>query len=97
MPEIVTLSALFEDELRDVYDAENQIVRALPKLIDAVSADQLRAALETHLEETRNHEIVDLTYIAAMSNAWNRLATALRSVPGRYRAARTNGTAAATV
>ena len=41
MPEIVTLSALFEDELRDVYDAETQIVRALPTLIDAVGADQL--------------------------------------------------------
>jgi ferritin-like metal-binding protein YciE len=55
MTEIVTLSALFEDELRDVYDAESQIVRALPELIEAVSADQLRAALGNHLEETRNH------------------------------------------
>jgi ferritin-like metal-binding protein YciE len=55
MPEIVTLSALFEDELRDVYDAEIQIVGVLPKLLEAVNAGQLRAALETHLEETRSH------------------------------------------
>jgi ferritin-like metal-binding protein YciE len=53
MPEIVTLSALFEDELRDVYDAEHQIVQTLPRLIDAVSADPLRVTLEAHLEETR--------------------------------------------
>jgi ferritin-like metal-binding protein YciE len=52
MAKIVTLQALFEDELRDVYDAENQIVRVLPTLIAAVNADQLRAMLEVHLEET---------------------------------------------
>lgn len=62
MPEIVTLSALFEDELRDVYDAETQIVRALPTLIDAVSAVRLRAALQAHLEETRN-QIVRLNRV----------------------------------
>jgi AhpD family alkylhydroperoxidase len=41
-------------------------------------------------EDTRKHfsdqEIVDLTYLAATINAWNRLAVSLRSVPGRYRA-----------
>jgi ferritin-like metal-binding protein YciE len=54
MPEIITLSDLFEDELRDVYDAEQQIVRGLPRLIRSVSAADVRAALEAHLEETRN-------------------------------------------
>jgi AhpD family alkylhydroperoxidase len=43
-------------------------------------------------DEVREHfseqEVVDLTYIAATINAWNRLAIALRSVPGRYRAAK---------
>ena len=42
-------------------------------------------------EEAKKHfseqEIVDLTYLAANINVWNRLAIALRAVPGRYRAA----------
>ncbi|HEX8031799.1 MAG TPA: ferritin-like domain-containing protein [Vicinamibacterales bacterium] len=40
------------DEVRDMYNAEKQIVKALPKIIKAVSADELRDALESHLEET---------------------------------------------
>jgi ferritin-like metal-binding protein YciE len=65
MPEIVTLNALFEDELRDVYDAETQIVRVLPKLIAVISADQLRAMLETHLEETLDQiERLDRVFVS---------------------------------
>jgi ferritin-like metal-binding protein YciE len=48
-----SLDALFEDELRDVYDAERQILKALPKMIKAAENDDLRSALESHLEETR--------------------------------------------
>jgi AhpD family alkylhydroperoxidase len=44
-------------------------------------------------EETKKHfteqEIVDLTYLAAIINAWNRLAIALRALPGHYRATKT--------
>ncbi len=40
------------DELRDLYSAENQIVKALPKLIKKVSSESLKEALQTHLEET---------------------------------------------
>ena len=43
----------FVDELRDTYDAEKQLVKALPKLAKAASADDLREAFEAHLEETR--------------------------------------------
>ena len=43
----------FLDELRDAYDAEKQLARALPKLAKAASSPQLREAFETHLEETR--------------------------------------------
>jgi ferritin-like metal-binding protein YciE len=53
MASMDTLDALFEQELRDVYDAERQIVKALPKMIKAVENEQLRAALTSHLEETR--------------------------------------------
>lgn len=55
MADLQTLQQLFEDELRDVYDAERQILKALPKVIDAASDDGLRDALNKHLNETRGH------------------------------------------
>jgi ferritin-like metal-binding protein YciE len=55
MAELNTLSDIFEDELRDVYDAEKQILKALPKVIKAVTSETLRDALSRHLEETRGH------------------------------------------
>lgn len=53
MAELNTLHDLFEDELRDVYDAEKQILKALPKIIEAAKHAELREALSMHLEETR--------------------------------------------
>jgi ferritin-like metal-binding protein YciE len=50
-----TLEDLFEDELRDVYDAEKRILKALPKMARAASDEQLRDAFTNHLEETRGH------------------------------------------
>jgi len=50
-----TLHDAFLDELRDVYDAEKQLVKALPKLAKAATSDELRSAFEAHLEETRGH------------------------------------------
>jgi ferritin-like metal-binding protein YciE len=50
-----TLHDAFLDELRDAYDAENQLLKALPKLAKAATADDLRKAFEAHLEETRGH------------------------------------------
>jgi len=55
MADLNTLHDIFEDELRDVYDAEKQIVKALPKVIKAVTDDSLRDALASHLDETRGH------------------------------------------
>ena len=43
---------LFADELADIYDAEQQILKALPKMIEAVSSDELREALEDHRMQT---------------------------------------------
>ena len=43
----------FIDELRDTYDAEKQLIKALPKLAKAATWHPLRAAFERHLEETR--------------------------------------------
>ena len=50
-----TLHDAFLDELRDAYDAEKQLTRALPKLAKAASSTELRTAFENHLEETRGH------------------------------------------
>src|ERR1700736_4427313 len=47
-----SLADLFENELRDMYDAEHQIIKALPKVIDAVSDRALGEALQAHLKET---------------------------------------------
>ncbi len=48
-----SLKELYVDELRDLYDAEHQIIKALPKLIDAASSDELQSALNEHLEITK--------------------------------------------
>ncbi len=55
MADLTTLAILFEGELRDIYDAEKQILKALPKIIKAVTNDALGKALSAHLEETRGH------------------------------------------
>ena len=46
------LSGLFLDTLKDIYYAEKQIYKALPKLAKAAQSDKLRAALEKHHDET---------------------------------------------
>lgn len=55
MAEAGTLHDAFLVELRDTYDAERQLTKALPKLAKAATSPQLREAFETHLEETRGH------------------------------------------
>lgn len=50
-----TLQKALEDQLRDLYSAENQLVKALPRMAKAASSDSLREAIESHLEETRGH------------------------------------------
>ena len=46
------LSELFVDTLKDIYYAEKQILKALPKMAKAANSDQLRAAFEKHHAET---------------------------------------------
>ena len=47
------LEELLQDELKDLYSAENQIIKALPKMAKAASSPELKRAFERHLEETR--------------------------------------------
>ena len=49
------LKELYIDELRDLYSAENQLVKALPKMAKAASSDELRQGFEDHLEQTKEH------------------------------------------
>ena len=55
MADAGTLHDAFLDELRDAYDAEKQLLKALPKMAKAATADELRTAFQTHLEETKGH------------------------------------------
>src|SRR4051794_18741818 len=55
MADADTLHDAFIDELRDSYDAEKQLIKALPKLAKAASDPKLRQAFEAHLKETENH------------------------------------------
>src|SRR5437763_13682958 len=50
-----TLQKLYTDELRDLYNAENQLLKALPKMAKAASSEELREAFENHLEQTETH------------------------------------------
>jgi ferritin-like metal-binding protein YciE len=47
------LEELLQDELKDLYSAENQIIKALPRMAKAASSPELKRAFERHLEETR--------------------------------------------
>ena len=49
------LKELYIDELKDLYNAENQLVKALPKIAKAASSDELRQEFEEHLEQTKGH------------------------------------------
>ena len=53
--EPIALQDLYLLELRDLYDAENRIIKALPKMVEAARSPQLRAGFEQHLQETQNH------------------------------------------
>ena len=55
MAESGTLHDAFLDELRDAYDAEKQLTKALPNMAKAATSPVLREAFESHLEETRGH------------------------------------------
>jgi ferritin-like metal-binding protein YciE len=51
---ITTLEDLLLDQIHDLYDAEKQLVRALPKMAKAATSDDLKETITQHLEETKN-------------------------------------------
>ncbi len=51
-----TLEDLLEHQLKDLYNAENQLIKALPKMVEAATDKKLKKAFEDHLEETKIHK-----------------------------------------
>jgi len=65
------LNELFVEEVRDIYDAEKQLVKALPKMAKAADSEELRAAFEEHLEITKAH-------VSRLEEVFKLLSTAAR-------------------
>lgn len=55
MPALNSLRDLLLDELRDLHDAENRLIKALPKMAKAASHEELKEGFQEHLEQTRDH------------------------------------------
>ena len=53
--ELATLKDLYVEELKDLYNAEGQLVKALPKMAKAATSPELKEAFETHLAQTEEH------------------------------------------
>jgi ferritin-like metal-binding protein YciE len=60
-----TLSDLFEEQIKDLYSAEKQLSKALPKMLKAASSDELKQAIENHLAETQE-QIARLEKVAQL-------------------------------
>jgi ferritin-like metal-binding protein YciE len=52
---LTSLHDLFLDSLRDLYNAENQIIKALPKMAKTADSEELQNAFQEHLDQTRGH------------------------------------------
>ncbi len=53
--ELETLKDLYVEQLKDLYSAERQLVKALPKMVKAANNQELKAAFQDHLEKTKEH------------------------------------------
>jgi ferritin-like metal-binding protein YciE len=64
--EFHSLNELFINQLQDLYDAENRLTEALPKMADAATSSQLKNAFQDHLQQTQNH-------VTRLEQVFNRL------------------------
>lgn len=55
MPNVESLEELLHEEIKDIYDAEKQLTKALPKLAKKASSPELKQAFEDHLRQTEQH------------------------------------------
>lgn len=74
MASIDSLTELFVDELKDLYDAEKRITKALPKMAKKATDDQLRTAIEEHFEETQQQ-------IGRLEEAFEHLGESAKAKP----------------
>jgi ferritin-like metal-binding protein YciE len=74
MPHIATFNELLVSQIRDLYDAEKRLTKAIPKLGKAAANDELRTALENHLEETEGH-------VSRLEQAFERLGETPKAKP----------------
>ena len=70
---VKSVQDLLLNELRDLYDAEKQLVKALPKVAKAASSEQLRQAIGEHLEETK-------AQVQRLEDAFAHLGTPARGI-----------------
>jgi ferritin-like metal-binding protein YciE len=70
----MTLHEMLVDEIKDLYHAEKQLTKALPKMAKAASHEDLREAFETHLEETREH-------VTRLEDVFNGLGESVKAKP----------------
>jgi ferritin-like metal-binding protein YciE len=74
MPHIASFNELLVSQMRDLYDAEKRLTKAIPKLGKAAANEELRAALEHHLEETEGH-------VSRLEQAFQRLGETAKAKP----------------
>jgi ferritin-like metal-binding protein YciE len=71
MPKITSLQEILVDQLKDLYSAETQITKALPKMAKAASSPDLKKGFQLHLSQTKEHAV----RIKAVCDALNQKAT----------------------
>jgi len=69
-----TLEHLYTQQLRDIYDAEKQLVAALPKMANAATSDKLKQAFNHHLDQTRNQ-------VQRLETIFNAMSTSAQGEP----------------
>jgi ferritin-like metal-binding protein YciE len=80
------LKELYVEELKDLYSAENQLVKALPKMAKAASSEELRQGFEGHLEQTRGHvERLEKIFDSLDENPKGKKCIGMESGTGRQR------------
>jgi ferritin-like metal-binding protein YciE len=78
---VETAEQLFVDELKDIYSAEKQAVRAYPRLTKAVQSDELKEAMQEHLEQTKGQiERLDRVFEILEQRAGNKTCEGMRGL-----------------
>ncbi|HEY3876553.1 MAG TPA: ferritin-like domain-containing protein [Candidatus Kapabacteria bacterium] len=81
MPKVNNLQDVYIDELRDLYNMETQITKALPRVIKSVTNPELKQALENHLEETEGQvERLEQVFEMAGQKARGKKCTAMEGI-----------------